>query len=229
MDPHAPILLVPGFRGSGPGHWQSWLQEQVPGAERISGIDWDKPVLAWWAERVRDVLARSEQPLRIIAHSFGCLAAVVAAADRPDQVADLILVAPADPDRFDFTGLKPPGTSHDDRFNLSRALPLRPLQVKGLLVASHNDPWLDFDKATNLARAWGLGLHDLGAAGHINAESGHGPWPWLLQELETRVREARDTPAATLAPLKKGRGSALAAIRQFTRAQVEKPHSRRVH
>ena len=36
----------------------------------------------------------------LVAHSYGCLASVVAAADRPERVAGLLLVAPPEPDRF---------------------------------------------------------------------------------------------------------------------------------
>src|SRR5688572_25371277 len=183
MNSPLPILIVPGFQGSGPDHWQSWLQAQKPEARRIEGIDWDKPVLALWAERVRDELARAAHPLRVIAHSFGCLATVVAVADRPEQVAELILVAPADPDRFDFTGLKPQDFPYGS-FSLSEALPRRPLHVSGTVVASQNDPWLSFTAAANLARDWGLEVHDEGHAGHINADSGYGPWPDLLKILE---------------------------------------------
>jgi uncharacterized protein len=225
---HSPLLILPGYRGSGTDHWQSWLQTQVPTATRIAGIDWDKPILAHWAERVRDALANTPQPLTIVAHSFGCLAAVVAAADRPDQVADLILVAPADPDRFDFTGLKPPAALDDERFNLTRALPLRTLQVPGLMITSSNDPWLTAGQARTLAAGWQLPLHELGAAGHINADSGYGPWPWLLDLLTQRTPlQTAGQASSASPPLKKGRGSALAAVRQLTRAQVEKPHTRR--
>lgn len=213
-----PLLIVPGYRGSGPGHWQTWLEQQVPGATRVDGIDWDSPVLAAWAGQVRDALARAPQPLRVVAHSFGCLAAVVAAADRPDQVAELILAAPADPDRFEFTGLKPE-TARSSTWTLTNVLPLRALNVNGCIVASRNDPWLTFEQAERLATSWGLALHDAGAAGHINPESGYGPWPLILQLAQ---RPARNLPAVTHA-LKKGRGSVLAAVRQLTRRQLERP------
>ena len=43
---NATVLIVPGYHGSGPDHWQSWLETQVPEARRVSGIDWEQPVLA---------------------------------------------------------------------------------------------------------------------------------------------------------------------------------------
>lgn len=213
-----PLLIVPGYKGSGPAHWQTWLEQQVAGATRVDGIDWDRPVLAAWAGQVRDALARAPQPLRVVAHSFGCLAAVVAAADRPDQVAELILAAPADPARFDFTGLKP-DSARSSAWCLSSVLPMRVLNVNGCIVASRNDPWLRFEQAARIAGSWGLSLHDAGAAGHINPDSGYGSWPLMLQLAQRPVRRL---PAATAA-LKKGRGSVLAAVRQLTRRQLERP------
>jgi uncharacterized protein len=218
-----PILIVPGFKGSGPAHWQTWLQAQLPRTQRVTGINWDEPILALWAGRVRTELARATQPTRVVAHSFGCLAAVVAVADRPEQVAELILVAPADPDRFDFAGLKAEGLPYGG-FSLAEALPRKSLQVRGTIVASRNDPWLTFEKAQNLANDWALDFEDAGEAGHINAESGYGPWPYLLNFLEN---SQRTIPTISVPVLKSGRGSTLAAVRQLTREQMEKPHSRK--
>ncbi len=223
-----PVLIVPGYRGSPPGHWQSWLEQQLPDTARIDGIDWNEPVLAHWAAQVRDALARASQPLRIVAHSFGCLAAVVAVADRPEQVAQLVLVAPADPDRFDCMGLKPEMTFLDERFSLSKAVPQRALGVNGLVIGSRNDPWLSYDKAATLAADWALVLHDAGAAGHINAESGYGAWPALLDLLQTPSAPAPRVSPGTAANLRKGRGSALAAVRQLTREQLQSPQDHRL-
>ena len=46
-----------------------------------------------------------------------------------------------------------------------------------MLVASTNDPWMNFASAAYWAERWGSRLHCLGAAGHINVDSGFGPWP----------------------------------------------------
>lgn len=218
-------LIVPGFRGSGPDHWQTWLETQLPLCTRIDGINWDEPVLAQWAGRVREVLAQAQQPVRIIAHSFGCLASIIAAADRPEQISELILVAPADADRFDCMGLKRDLTLGNGRFNLSQVLP-RSLQVRGLLIASRDDPWLSFDKGAALAGQWLLDFHDAGNAGHINTESGYGAWPRLLTLLEARAQTA--APVVSSPALRKGRGSALAAVRQLTREQMQSPQDHRL-
>ena len=52
-----------------------------------------------------------------------------------------------------------------------------PLEFPSIVVASRNDPFGSFEHAGDMANAWGAMLIDGGEAGHINAESGHGPWP----------------------------------------------------
>ena len=56
-------------------------------------------------------------------------------------------------------------------------LPLDPLPFPSVMVASSNDPYCRIDRATVLANAWGSTLVEAGDLGHINGESGHGPWP----------------------------------------------------
>lgn len=45
------------------------------------------------------------------------------------------------------------------------------------MVVSRNDPFSSFEAAESVVKDWGALLIDAGEAGHINAESGHGPWP----------------------------------------------------
>jgi hypothetical protein len=46
-----------------------------------------------------------------------------------------------------------------------------------MLLASSDDPYCRPDRARHFAAAWGSELVEVGPAGHIAAESGHGPWP----------------------------------------------------
>jgi hypothetical protein len=55
--------------------------------------------------------------------------------------------------------------------------PNAPLPFPSVLVASHNDPHGMFAFAETKAVQWGSRLVAAGEAGHINADSGHGPWP----------------------------------------------------
>lgn len=221
-----PTLIVPGLHGSGPDHWQSWLEQQLPHCQRVTGIDWTRPRLADWADTVREALKHSPQPLRIIAHNFGCLATAVAAADRPQNVAQLILVAPADPERFDFIGQKQSPGHPDSEYHLGMALPTAALPQPSLLLASRNDAWLDYRKAERLAAIWDCELIDTGDAGHLNPEAGYGPWPALLDLLATHPPAPQYVLDARQRSPKGGRGSTLARVRRFTRQQLDSSPAR---
>jgi predicted alpha/beta hydrolase family esterase len=84
-------------------------------------------------------------------------------------------------------------------------VPLWPLPFPSVLVASENDSHLEWERAQWFARHWGSRLVNLGRAGHINVESGFGPWPEgeaLLRELRTGVLPISATapPATALEP-----------------------------
>jgi len=92
------------------------------------------------------------------------------AARRWADIRGALLVAPADTDRRPFFD----------------GVPLQPLPFPSILIASENDPHLELERARLFARQWGSRLVNLGLAGHINVESGFGPWPEgeaLLAEL----------------------------------------------
>ena len=44
------VLIVPGWRDSGPGHWQSLWAEQVPGARRVHQDNWVSPTREAWVD-----------------------------------------------------------------------------------------------------------------------------------------------------------------------------------
>ncbi|RJS95198.1 alpha/beta hydrolase [Salinisphaera sp. Q1T1-3] len=172
----ASFLIVPGRGDSGPGHWQSIWQSRLA-AERVFQRDWERPQLvAWTRSVIRCIDARDEPPI-LVAHSFGCFAAVAAAARRPMRVRGLFLAALANPARFP-----------DD----SVALPSARLSAPSVLVTSQDDPWLSEETAAAWARLWGCCRIPAGRAGHINADSGHGEWPWGRAQLERLVDATAD-------------------------------------
>jgi len=172
-----PVLVVPGLHGSGPTHWQTQWQRTHVGMVRVLQADWSVPDLDRWAERIGASAKERATPPIVVAHSFGCLAAVHAALEGDVEFAGALLVAPADPDRFGI-----PFAALDE-----------PLPFPSILVASTNDPWLKVTKAGALAVTWGSKLVTMSDAGHINASSGHGEWPeglFLLRDLAERAASA---------------------------------------
>jgi predicted alpha/beta hydrolase family esterase len=174
-------LIVPGLRGSGPDHWQTWLEAQLPGAQRVQQADWEVPDLLRWSIAVANHIGRLNAPIVLVGHSFGALAAALAGSVRSDWIEAAFLVAPADPVKFGATHL----------------LPRRPLPFPSMVVASTNDPWVSHEVARGWAARWGSRFVSVGPMGHINADSGHGPWPQglaLLGELPCAPRAQPDTP-----------------------------------
>ena len=211
------ILIVPGLHSSGASHWQTWFQQQIPEARRVEQADWGNPVLAAWTGWIRREIDRASGPVWLVAHSFGCLAAVSAAVDRPERVAGMMLVAPADPDRFGLDGLRTP---NDECLPITQFLPTQQLPFPSILIASTDDPWLTPFRATWLAERWGSRYWSLGAAGHINAESGFGPWPEGLRMFRALQAAQGSLPLGGLSTSDRPqllRNSSLARIRHRTR------------
>jgi predicted alpha/beta hydrolase family esterase len=169
------LVFIPGLNNSGPGHWQSWWQRQLPSAGRVEQDDWRQPDLTRWSDRVTATLDKLPEPVWIVAHSFGCLAAIHAGLQQPERIQGALLVAPADPARF---GIADELLAYEPAFAT-------------LLVASENDDWMSLARAQVWAERWGSRFVNQGRAGHINDASGYGVWPegplWL-ECLQTLTR-----------------------------------------
>src|SRR6478609_10395528 len=173
----ANVLILPGWKGSGPKHWQS-LWEQRHGYRRVEQHDWMQPLRGDWIARLEDVVLGCDEPAVLVAHSLGCIlvAAWAGVSRNTERVKGALLVAPGDTERQEVRGALRSWTP----------IPLDTLQFPTVLVASHDDPYCRFERARLFATAWGSRLVDHGNSGHINAESGLGSWPeghLLLQEL----------------------------------------------
>jgi uncharacterized protein len=164
----ADILIVPGYQGSGPEHWQSRWERRLSTARRVEQAEWSKPVLDEWTKAVADAVNASARPVVLVAHSLGVPTAVLAVPHFRRHVAGAFLVAP--PDVTD-PALRP---KHLLTFG---PYPTDPLPFPSIVVASRDDPYSTFAKAEETAAAWGSLLIDAGNSGHLNKESGHGPWP----------------------------------------------------
>ncbi|MBI2311153.1 MAG: alpha/beta hydrolase [Betaproteobacteria bacterium] len=209
-------LIVPGLHDSGPEHWQTWFESQVPAAVRVSRIDWEAPVLARWASAVRNSIDRACGPVWLVAHSYGCLAAVLGAADRPERVAGAMLVAPADPDRFSPSGFR----ADDSSESLVSWMPRSQLGFASTVVISNNDPWVKMTRAAYWAECWGSRLINIGDAGHINVDSGFGPWPQGLELFRSMQHSWGSLPLGPIGDSRfsrRRRGGVLAKLRHRTR------------
>ncbi len=165
------ILVMPGLHGSDHNHWQSAWETWYPEFHRVEQPDWESPDMESWAQRLIETAKAtgSKRPVVVVAHSFGCLATVRAAALQPGLISGALLVAPADPARFSVE---------------SRLLDSK-LEIPTIMVASTNDPYLSLEGAELWANRWDSEMVTLNGAGHINVDSGYRNWPWGLDLLES--------------------------------------------
>ncbi|MCC8394899.1 alpha/beta hydrolase [Paraburkholderia sp. MMS20-SJTR3] len=164
-------LVLPGYLNSGAGHWQTRWEALDPGLVRVQMPDWEHPSRDAWCRALDAALAAADAPVRFAAHSLGCLTAAFwatgyASAAQLAKVAGALLVALPDPAEAHFpraaSGFAP--------------VPLARLPFPTIVVASSDDPYGGQAFSRNCAHAWGSRWIDLGARGHINADSGLGDW-----------------------------------------------------
>ncbi|MDO8252129.1 MAG: alpha/beta hydrolase [Rhodoferax sp.] len=167
-----PIIIVPGWRDSGPGHWQSLWAEQLRGAVRVQQDDWITPSRSAWVASITRTILEQAGPVVIAAHSLGCIATTHLPPEATERIQGALLVAPADPERRGILADFAPA-------------PYQPLPYRSIIVASSNDPYCPVRTASAYARAWGSEFVRLQKAGHINIESGFGAWPLGLALLQS--------------------------------------------
>ena len=110
----------------------------------------------------------AERPVVIVAHSLGVPTVIQAVPQFRKPVAGAFLVAPPDVAN---PKIRP---KHLMTFG---PYPRDPLPFPSVMIGSRNDAYCSFDVAEDIAAAWGSLFIDAGEAGHINADSGFGPWP----------------------------------------------------
>ena len=161
------FLILHGYQGSGPEHWQTWLAERLTAAgERVAypGLpDPDMPSLPAW----RAALARElRDGQTVLAHSLACILWLHHCSEpvsdaRADRV---LLVAP------------PSRAGAPEPIHPFFAVPLA-ASPGTRLVCSDDDPYCPEGAAALYGEPLGLEIDLLAGAGHVNPEAGFGPWP----------------------------------------------------
>lgn len=171
------FLILHGYEGSGPEHWQSWLAGQLREAgERVAYPDLPDPhapALPAWRDALARELRALHGELTVVAHSLACIL-WLHHCDEPvtgdARAARVLLVAPPS-----LAGAPEPLHSFFpvplDRGRVAAAA------TETRLVCSPDDPYCPEDAAALYAAALGLEHDVLDGAGHINPDAGYGPWP----------------------------------------------------
>ena len=137
------IIIVPGWRDSGPGHWQSLWAAHLPGAVRVQQDDWVTPTRSAWVSSITRTILAQTGPVVVVAHSLGCIATAHLPAEATARMQGALLVAPADPERRGILADFAP-------------VPYLALPYRSIIVASSNDPYCPVRTAGAYVLAPGL-------------------------------------------------------------------------
>ncbi len=190
----ADILIVPGWSNSGPDHWQSRWERNLRTARRVEQADWMRPDREAWVGRLVEEVGLSTRPVVLVAHSLGVTTVLHAApmldlarsdtptARRPERaiggagVVGAFLVSPSD---LDAIGDWPREEGQDWQTLVAsfQPMPADRLPFPARVIASSADSFCSVERAQALGAAWGADVSIVADAGHINGQSGHGPWP----------------------------------------------------
>ena len=165
-------LILHGYQGSGPGHWQAWLAGRLQATDAVVRFpdfpDADAPRLDAWLETVDRELTDDSI---VVCHSLACLLYLHHVTEGGAQADRVLLVAP------------PSETADVPQIAAFFPTPQPTLQAGARLVCSDNDPYCP-EGAANLYS----GPADiLAGQGHINPDAGYGAWP----AVEAWAREGR--------------------------------------
>ena len=175
-------LVLPGYGGSGPLHWQTLWEARDPAFRRVAQQDWEHVVSRDWAQTLEAALSAARGDVILVAHSLACLLvdqwADMAAPASLAKVKAALLVAPPDPSGPEFP-------AHAVGFS---PLHLSPFPFRSLVVASTNDPYATVEFCLQCSMGWGSRFEVIGPKGHINSSSGLGEWDDGFRLLSGLVR-----------------------------------------
>ncbi|MCU1659240.1 MAG: hypothetical protein JWO57_3896 [Pseudonocardiales bacterium] len=175
-----PTVVLHGWEGSGPDHWQTWLAGQLRAADRAVRYpdlpDADHPTLDAWLDALQAVLTGlPDDGFDVVAHSLGAVLWLhhASAADDSPRPARVALVAPPSPQTSipQIAAFFPPPIDVDA---------VRRAADGTVLVGSDNDPYSPEGIAVAYGRPLKMPTTIIGDGGHLNPDAGYGEWPAML-------------------------------------------------
>jgi uncharacterized protein len=176
------FLILHGWQGSGPGHWQSWLAGRLrERGERVSYPQLPEPGaprLDRWLGALDEELAREPGGMVVLCHSLACVLWLQHARRSTAAPAErVLLVAPPSPsaDLPGVHGFFPLAVEPEE---VARAA------SSTQIVASDDDPYCPEGVERLYGEPLDLPVCMVEGGGHLNPDAGYGPWPeverWCL-------------------------------------------------
>ena len=176
------VLILHGWGGSDYPHWQSWLAGEI--AKDYGNVCFPLlhnphfPNKNKQMNQIKEIL-KEYKPNIVICHSLGCtLWFHLCQEGEIEVVENLLLVAPpANGCDIDIVKKFFP-FKHTSNLYANEAF----------LVTSDNDPYITIAQAKELQKDLDIEMLMLEGAGHINADSDYGTWPWVLEWTKERIK-----------------------------------------
>lgn len=175
-----PTVLLHGWQGNEPEHWQNWLAAELRSAGREVRApvlpDAHAPQLEPWLTALRTTLADlPADGYDVLAHSLGAvlwLHHTVDTADSP-RPARVALISPPSPltEIPEIDAFLPPPLSVDA---------VRAAADGTVLVGGSDDPHCPEGFAEAYGRPLKMATTIVPGGGHLNVAAGFGPWPAVL-------------------------------------------------
>ena len=172
------VLLLHGWEGSDYPHWQSWLAGELAkdygNVSFLRFSNYNFPDFGTWKKELTAHL-EDFKPDIVICHSLAnTLWFHLCNANAVQKIEKLYLVAPPSqtcdiPELESFFPLDMPNNTYANETTL---------------VTSTDDPYMSMNEAKELQTSLGVEMIVLQNAGHINADSGYGKWPWILEKIK---------------------------------------------
>lgn len=176
------VLLLHGWGGSNFPHWQSWLAGEIAkDYGTVSFLEfsaYEFPNFRVWKKELIEHM-KEFKPDIVICHSLAnILWFHLCNTNSIQKVQKLYLVAPP--------SLNCTIPELESFFPID--MPTNPHANETLLIASTNDPYMSVDEAKELQISLGVEIKVLENAGHINADSNYGEWPWILEKIKEDIK-----------------------------------------
>lgn len=185
------VLILPGWQGSGPDHWQTHWEAAFPTLRRVEQDNWEFPVYADWARRLTEVVTQCRKPVVLVPHSLSnALVARWAQDADTTKIAGAFMVATSDIERF-------VGTTQTNARGFDPMV-LKPLPFPSVVLCSRNDERVTLARSRHFAAAWGAQFVDVGELGHIGSAAKLGVWPQglflfgqFIETITTRIKNIK--------------------------------------
>jgi len=188
MDPLASVIAIHGYHGVANDAWRPWLKQELMARNVAVAMPTmptpAHPIEVEWLDVIDTLVAAAEEPVILLGHSLGGLAAVRWLETRATkQIHGLIMLGGViDASQYGF---------HDTFSSPSDWTRIRERARHRIGIYGHDDSAVPFSEGETFAKQADALLLDVRGYGHFDAGSGVTEVPELLQTIDQLIQLAK--------------------------------------